>query len=102
MLNIRHSKGIKMGKEKELTIESLNVELIDAIAAKTSLSIEEIKNLDMEEIEKKLDIKARAPKIYFAWEEGEKRGLQLLPYKFVPKEVIDKRERQMDMVLKNR
>ena len=82
-----------MGKERELTIESLNVELIDAIAAKTSLSVEEIKNLDMEEIEKKLDIKARAPKIYCSWEEGKKMGLKLLPYKFVPKEVIDKRER---------
>jgi hypothetical protein len=91
-----------MGKERELTIESLNVKLIDAIAAETSLSIEEIRNLDMEEIEKKLDIKARAPKSYFAWEEGEKMGLQLSPYKFVPKEVIDKRERQMDMILKNR
>lgn len=91
-----------MGKERELTIESLNVELIDAIAAKTSLSADEIKNLDIEKIEKKLDLKARAPKIYFAWEEGEKKGLQLLPYKFVPKEIIDKRERQMDMVLKNR
>ena len=91
-----------MGKEKELTIESLNVELVDAIAAKTSLSVEEIKSLDIEEIEKRLDIKARAPKTYFAWEEGEKMGLQILPYKFVPKEVIDKRECQMDMVLKNR
>jgi hypothetical protein len=57
---------------------------------------------DMGEIEKKLDIKACAPKIYFAWEEGEKMGLQLLPYKFVPKGVNDKMERQMDMVLKNR
>lgn len=91
-----------MGKEKELTIESLNVKLIDAIVAKTSLSVEEIKSLDIEEIEKKLDIKARAPNSYFAWEEGEKMGLQILPYKFVPKEAIDKRERQMDMVLKNR
>ena len=91
-----------MGKERELTIESLNVKLIDAIAAETSLSAEEIKNLDMEEIEKRLDIKARAPKTYFAWEEGEKMGLQLSPYKFVPKEVIDKRERKMDMFLKNR
>lgn len=95
-------EGITWSAIKSQYILSLDLELIDAIAAKTSLSIEEIKNLDMEEIEKKLDIKARAPKIYFAWEEGEKRGLQLLPYKFVPKEVIDKRERQMDMVLKNR
>ena len=95
-------EGITWSAIRSQYILSLDLELIDAIAAKTSLSAEEIKNLDMGEIEKKLDIKACAPKIYFAWEEGEKMGLQLLPYKFVPKEVIDKRERQMDMVLKNR
>ena len=91
-----------MEKEGELTLKSLNAELIDAIVAKTSLSAEEIKNWDIEKIEKKLDIRAKAPKMYFAWEEGEKLGLQLSPYKFVPEEVFEKRERRMDALLRNK
>lgn len=92
----------KTGKKGRLTSKSLNAELIDAIAARTPLSADEIKNLDIEEIEKRLDIKARAPRTYFAWEKGEKLGLQLSPYKFVSKEVIDKRERRMDTLLMNK
>ncbi|MBC8521411.1 MAG: hypothetical protein H8D26_05410 [Methanomicrobia archaeon] len=91
-----------MGKKGELTLKSLNAELIDAVAARTSLSADEIKNWDIEKIEKKIGIKPHAPKTSFAWEEGEKIGLQLLPYKFVPKEVLDKRERRMDALLKNK
>ena len=91
-----------MEKKGELTLKSLNAELIDAIVAKTSLSADEIKNWDIEKIEKKLGIRAQAPKMYFAWEKGEKLGLQLSPYKFVPKEVFEKRERRMDALLRNK
>ena len=91
-----------MERKGELTLKTLNAELIDAIVAKTSLSADEIKNWDIEKIEKKLGIKAQAPKIYIAWEEGEKLGLQLSPYKFVPKEVFEKRDRRMDALLRNK
>lgn len=90
-----------MEKRRELTLKSLNAELIDAIVARTSLSADEIEKLDIEKIEDKLGIKAHAHKTYFAWEE-EKRGLQLSPYKFVPKEMLDKRECKMDALLKNK
>ena len=91
-----------MEEKEKLTLKSLNAELIDAIAAKTSLSADEITNWDIEKIEKKLGIRAQAPKMYVAWEESEKLGLQLSPYKFVPKEVFEKRERRMDALLRDK
>jgi hypothetical protein len=87
---------------RELTLKSLNAELIDGIVAKTSLSADEIKNWDIEKIEKEIGIKAQEPKVYFTWEGGKKLGLQLSPYKFVPKEVFQKRDRRMDTLLRNK
>lgn len=101
MVSNRHKKGkVTMGEEKELTIDSLTAELIDAIVARSNLSPSDVKNLDIEKIERKLGIKAKIAKKYFAWEEGEKMGMQLAPYKFVPKKVLDKREQRMDVILR--
>lgn len=98
--NGRKKGKAKRDEEKQITIGSLTAELIDAIVARTHLSRSDIKNLDIEQIGKKLGIKAKTAQKYFAWEEGEKMGVQLAPYKFVPKEVLDKREQRMDVILR--
>lgn len=88
-----------MGIGSESKLKILNKEIIDAIVSRTSLTADNIETWDIEKIEKELGIKAAIPKRYFSWEKGEKQGLQLSLYKFVPKEVFDKRERRLDAFL---
>ena len=76
-------------------LKNVNRELVDAIAARTSLDPDQI-----EEIEEKLGIKAAPPKIYFGWERGEKVGWQFFPYKFVSKTDLDRRDERLDSILK--
>ena len=98
----KRRRRLKVENKEELTLKSFNAEIIAAIVAKTSLNADMIKNWDIEKIEKKLGIRAQAPKMYFAGEEGEKLGLPLSPHKFMPKEVIEKRECRMDALLRNK
>lgn len=82
-----------------MELKNLNKEMIDVIVSRTTLTADDIEKLDIEKIEKKLGIKATTPKTYFSWEKGEKQGLQISSYTFVPKEVLNKRERRLDTIL---
>jgi hypothetical protein len=88
-----------MEGEDKSALKRLDRTIIEAIVAKTSLSADQIKTWDIEKIEKEIGIKAVTPKRYFAWEKGEKVGWQIFPYKFVSREVFDKRESRLDKLM---
>ncbi|CAD6492814.1 MAG: hypothetical protein DIAAKJNI_00394 [Candidatus Argoarchaeum ethanivorans] len=85
-------------KHKEKLEEVDNV-LLDAISHRTNLNKNEIKTLDMEEIEKKLKIRAKPPKIHFEWELAEKMGWQLTQTKFTSEEELNRREKMVDTLI---
>lgn len=71
--------------------------LLRLIARHTNLTKDDIKTLDIENIEKRAGIKAKAKKNYFNWEDEEKDGWQNL--KFVSESKLNKRELRMDKEL---
>lgn len=59
----------------------------------------EIRDLEMEKLEKKIGIKSVEPRIYFSWENSEKEGWQNSK-KFVDEDKLAVRERQIDLELR--
>ncbi|MCD6206945.1 MAG: hypothetical protein J7J06_03015 [Methanosarcinales archaeon] len=80
-------------------LKDVNKYLVDMIAARTHLDRSQIENLDIEEVERELNIKTAVPKIYSGWGRGEKVGWQVSPYNFVSKKDLDKRERRLGSIL---
>ena len=65
-------------------IKKLNKEIIREIRKHSNLSLKDIRNKSMREMEISQNIKAKKPKIYFQWERGEKIGWQIVDLKFIP------------------
>lgn len=80
-------------------ITELNKKIVQQIIKHSDLSVDDIRNNTLREIEDKQNIKAKQPRIYFKWEVGEKVGWQFHSYKFVTNEEYEKREQRLDRLL---
>lgn len=78
-------------------LEAMDRQLLISIARHTGLTENDVRTLDIEDIEKKVGIKAKAKRIHFSWENVEKEGWQNL--RFIDEEKLKKREMQMDREL---
>lgn len=83
-------------------MKKLNKEIIREIRKFSNLSLKDIRNKSMREIEISQNIKARKPKIYFGWERGEKIGWQMGDLKFVPEKTLKKREERLEKLIASR
>jgi hypothetical protein len=81
-------------------LEEIGDLLLESISHRTKLTIPELVESDIEEIEKKLKIEARSPRIHFEWEAIEKMGWQLSQNAFVSEEELDRRERKIASLVK--
>lgn len=80
-------------------LKEIDRELLALISKRTRLSEDQIRMLEIEVIEEKLKIEAKPPRIYFAWELAQKTGWQLSQSKFVPKKELDRRKKEVDLLL---
>lgn len=90
MVNAEYSCLVKH-KEK---LRDTDERLLGLIARCTNIPKEDIRHLDIENIEKRAGIEAKPKKDYFNWENGEKDGWQTI--KFVSEAKLNKRELRMD------
>lgn len=93
MLNVECGCLVKQ-KDK---LRDIDKRLLILIAKRTNLNQDDIRNLDIEHIEKKVGIEPKPKKNYFNWEDGEKDGWQNLT--FVRENTLNKRELRMDKEL---
>lgn len=90
MVNVEYSCLVKH-KEK---LRDTDERLLGLIAKRTNIPKEDIRHLDIENIEEKAGIVAKAKRDYFNWENGEKDGWQTM--RFVGEAQLNKRELRMD------
>jgi hypothetical protein len=88
-----------MVAKEDVGVKDLHKLIVDSIVRHSNLTERELESLDIEEMEKRLKIRAAPPRTYFHWEIGEKTGWQIRPYKFVSVEELNKRERRLETVL---
>ena len=72
--------------------------LLESISSITKLKKIDIRNWDIEDIEKHIGVNPKPSKVFFNWENAEKDGWQNL--KFVDENEFTKREKRMDKKLK--
>jgi len=89
-------KDSSLVKNKD-KLAAVNRQLVESIIQRTNLSEIDIETLDIEMIEKKIGIRAKAKKLFFDWENSEKDGWQNL--KFVDEKKLCERELRMDKEL---
>ena len=80
-------------------IKRLDTEIRKEIKKYSNLSLKEIRSKSMSDIEKKQNITANKPKIYFGWERGEKMGWQTTNLKFVNEKTLKKREERLKKLI---
>ena len=80
-------------------IKRLDTEIHKEIKKYSNLSLKEIRSKSMSDIEKKQNITANKPKIYFGWERGEKMGWQTTNLKFVNEKTLKKREERLKKLI---
>lgn len=79
-------------------LEYTDNNLLESISNITDLSKTDIRNLDIEDIEKHIGVNPKLSKVFFNWENAEKEGWQNL--RFVDENEFTKRENRMDKELR--
>lgn len=93
-----------MEEEQTLRMRNLHRAIIKGIEGRSSLTEEDLRNLDIEQIEKIIDVKVVNPKktpIVFEWELQERLGWQLLDLDFISEKEYEKREKDIDSAMRN-
>jgi len=102
-LSLIHNRGDEIKMESCLVknkdkLEFIDDNLLESISNFTDLSKTDIRNLDIEDIEKHIGVNPKPSKVFFNWENAEKEGWQNL--KFVDENEFIKREKRMDKELR--
>jgi hypothetical protein len=91
---------MRISESQKVQMKKLDDLLLSKIKSKTNLEIDEIRTLEMCEIEKRLGIEHVKPETYFSWENDEKDGYQ--PELEFPTDIeLAKREQIIDQEMQN-
>ena len=91
---------MRISDGQRVQMKQLDDLLLSKIRSKTNLEIDEIRTLEMCEIEKKMGIEHGKPENYFPWEDNEKDGYQ--PELEFPTDMeLSKREQIIDQEMRD-
>ena len=84
---------VMISNEQKAQTKKLSAALHHSITSRTKLTEDEVDNLDIGDIERKVGIKPFASRTYFSWEIAEKDGWQ--NSKFVGEDELERREQRV-------